>query len=344
MPGPLALAIESSGMVCAAGYNARSACAAIRAGVRFLRESHLYDPESGEFLAAGRVRLPHWWEGVGKLAELAAPAIHECLEGVDVDPTGVPVLLGVASPLRPARGGDLEDRILSEIAHRLGIRLHAESRVVSGGQVSGAVGVQIAADLLAAGEVERCVVAGVDSYVSHDAAAAYIGQHRLLTPVNSNGFTPGEAAAAVLLSANTRNRGRRFHIHGLGIAKDAATVDNDEPVTGLALTEAVRHALGQAGCSIEEIAYRITDLNGEHWKFKEASFGLMRIPRRPSPDLFELWHPMEYVGEIGAAIGPLVLAVAKHASEEGYAPGANVLCHFANDDGHRAALVAGEVD
>jgi len=66
---------------------------------------------------------------------------------------------------------------------------------------------------------------------------------------------------------------------------------------------------------------------------------MMRLPRKPKPKLFALWHPIEYIGDVGAAIGPVVLGVALHAGQEGYGIGPTVLCTFGNDDGERAAIV-----
>jgi 3-oxoacyl-[acyl-carrier-protein] synthase-1 len=88
------------------------------------------------------------------------------------------------------------------------------------------------------------------------------------------------------------------------------------------------------------VHYRITDLNGEHYKFKELALATNRFVRKPTPKLFDVWHPIEYIGDVGAAIGPIVLSVALHASEKGYGMGPTVLCTFGNDDGERAALVA----
>jgi len=82
-------------------------------------------------------------------------------------------------------------------------------------------------------------------------------------------------------------------------------------------------------------------LNGEHYKFKEMVLAMMRFKRTPKPILFDLWHPIEYIGEAGAAIGPLVFGVALDASQKSYAIGPRVLCTFGNDDGERAAVVLG---
>ena len=91
---------------------------------------------------------------------------------------------------------------------------------------------------------------------------------------------------------------------------------------------------------MDDLQYRITDLNGEHYKFKEMALAMMRFPYKPKPRLFDLWHPIEYVGEVGAAIGPIVLAIALDAGRKNYGVGPSVLCTFGNDDGARAAIVA----
>ena len=65
----------------------------------------------------------------------------------------------------------------------------------------------------------------------------------------------------------------------------------------------------------------------------------MRFDHAPRKRPLELWHPIEYLGEIGAAILPCLLAWTAHALRHGYAPGPRALCHIGSDDGQRMALV-----
>src|SRR5215831_13722933 len=98
------LTVIAAGMVTPVGFNYASSCAAIRAGVSGIRQGNLWDAENGEYLLAGKVDLPQWWEGLGKLADLAAPAVWECLQAAKPEPpTAIPILLGVAPPDRPHR-------------------------------------------------------------------------------------------------------------------------------------------------------------------------------------------------------------------------------------------------
>ncbi len=72
------------------------------------------------------------------------------------------------------------------------------------------VSIDTVADVIRLGSTESAaafvLVAGVDSFVSGPTLAAYEARERLLTSQNSNGFIPGEGAAAVLVAS-------RFSVH-----------------------------------------------------------------------------------------------------------------------------------
>jgi 3-oxoacyl-[acyl-carrier-protein] synthase-1 len=84
--------------------------------------------------------------------------------------------------------------------------------------------------------------------------------------------------------------------------------------------------------------FRISDVSGEHYGFKEASLAVSRTLRARKEE-FDIWHPADCIGEVGAACGPSVFNVAWSANENDYSKGTNVLCHFSNDDGKRAAAI-----
>ena len=107
------LAVVASGLVTGLGFNAPATLAALRAGLSGVRETPWKDHVSGDPIKGCRVSLPHWWEGTGKLADLVAPAIHECLLGAPADDiAAIPVLVGVSAPDRPGRPGDLDATLL----------------------------------------------------------------------------------------------------------------------------------------------------------------------------------------------------------------------------------------
>ncbi|SHN09269.1 hypothetical protein [Rhizobacter sp. OV335] len=332
--------VLASGMVTALGYNAPSTLAALRAGVSAVQATRWVDTQDGQPIRGARVSLPHWWEGTGKLAELVAPAIHECLQALPADAHArVPLLLGVSSAARPGRPADLDARLLGEVHLRLERAPHPVSRLFAGDQIGCMQALLLAEQLLATGQADHVVVAGVDSFLSAGTLEAYEQRRRLLTAANFNGFLPGEAGCAVLLARRGAAAPDALHIAGWGLAREAATIEDTQPLRARGLTAAIKQALGVAGVGMGDVAWRITDLSGEHYKFKEALLAAMRLDRSTRDGALPLWHPIEFLGEIGAAVLPCLLAWTRHAHLAGYAPGLRALCHIGSDDGGRAALV-----
>jgi len=183
-----------------------------------------------------------------------------------------------------------------------------------------------------------CILAGVDSLLPIPTLTSLQGRGRLLTSKNSNGFIPGEAAAAVLVAARSRSPVPELVCRGFGSQTEAAIVESDEPLRAEGMTRAIRAALDDGKATFDEIDYRLADLSGEQYGFKEAALAMGRILRRTKMQ-FDLWHPADSVGEVGAATGPLLLGVALTAFRKGYAPGRGVLVHLSGDEGSRIALV-----
>ncbi len=337
------LRVRAGGLVTPVGGSFNSTCAAIRAGIRNVTTANICDRASGALITAGQVPLHQWWEGPEVIPDLVAPAILECLESArPLRPEDIPILLCLPGRDRRGRPPGFDAGVLSSVAQLLGFTLHPSSGVVFGSQVSICLAILEVQRLVETKGIGTFIVAAVDTLVRADTVRAYLEQSRILTPANSNGFSPGEAGGALLITASSHDPG--LEILGVGLSHERATIESEEPFRGEGLTEAVHRALDQAGLGMEDMSYRITDLNGEHYKFKEATFAFGRLMRRSVQKSIDLWHPSEYVGEIGTSIGPLAVGLALHAGQCGYAPGAVVLFHFSNDGGARGAVVARFVD
>lgn len=334
-----ALAVRGCGMVSALGFNAPASLAALRAGVSAVRGLPWPDFESGEPLQGAKVDLPQWWDGVGKLADLLAPAIDECLQAADVAPAEVPILLGVAERSRPARLDELDAQLLATVQAKLGVPLHPESRLYPLGQTGCAHALAHAHRLIMQRKARCCVVAGVDSYLQQEVLDHYVELRRVLTTSNSNGFLPGEAGCAVLVAPAGDARADELRILGVGAGRERATIGSTEPLRAEGLTQAVRQALASAGIAMAAIPRRLTDITGEQYMFKEALFTVMRTNLGPRPVTPALEHPIEYLGHIGAAILPCLLAWAWHGQRQRYFEPDPLLIHVGSDDGDRAALV-----
>jgi 3-oxoacyl-[acyl-carrier-protein] synthase-1 len=181
------------------------------------------------------------------------------------------------------------------------------------------------------------MICGVDSYLTTLSIAHYLAESRLLTPDNSNGFIPGEAAAAVLCAPADTGQLRLF---GLGLAREPAFIYNpaDLPLRGDGMTSAYRAALAETGIELNRLGYRIADLIGEQYWFKQSALASIRL-LRDYHGFQDLWSPAESLGNVGAASAPLMVGVALTAAAKRYAAGNPVLVESSSDTGACAAAI-----
>ena len=310
----------------------------MRAGVSAVRALPWQDPQTADPLKGARVSMPHRWFGVGMLADMITPAISECLAAAgDERPDGDAALsrrvravaawpprtaelevarLG-ARPTRDRRESALRaDRARSglvrrrtdccarAVAHRAGSLCHRRGR----GQFS----------------------ASTDVEALHRSAASH--EQRQLQRVFSV-----RGGLRHVARARRPQRPGRAAILGIGCA--IKPIESTEPFRPRGMTRAVRQALDSAGLTMREVAVRLSDLSGKHYKFKEATFAAGRLNRVARDASLELWHPIEYLSEIGAAILPCLPAPALHARQHSYGVGRVSQCHVGSDAGERAAIV-----
>jgi 3-oxoacyl-[acyl-carrier-protein] synthase-1 len=253
----------------------------------------------------------------------------------------VPILIGVSSRERPGRAASFDRDLWRAVHAVLDVPVNEHSALFAADQVGCAQALLKARELIQRGDAADVVVAGVDGFLCQRTLDAYIERRRLMTPTNSNGFFPGEAGCAVRVRADDGKDAGAMLILGQGFALEEATIGDTKPFRAAGMTRAVKEALRSAGVTLRDVAFRLTDLSGEHYKFKEAAFAAGRLNDGGPESTLELWHPVEFTGEIGAAILPCLFAQAKDALQQGYAPGPLALCHVGSDAGERAAFVLG---
>ena len=334
----LNLAVTGIGMVTGVGLNAPASCAAIRAAVDNFQETRFMDAE-GEWLKGSEVPFSEPWRGRSRLLKLAASAIRECLDGDEaIISTATPLLLCMPELQRPGRLVVDDGAFFRELEQELQLSFHPQSGVVASGHVSVAVGLQRARQLFDEFHLDHVVIAATDSLLVAPTLSHFEQKERLLTSTNSDGFIAGEASAALVVEPFRRRPSGQLLCRGLGFAVEHATVDSEEPLRGDGLTEAIKQALHDANCSESVLQFKIIDASGGQYAFKESSIAFSRIDRTKREE-FDVWHPADCVGEVGAAIGAVMVAVLKCACEKGYAKGTEVLLHLANDDGRRSAMI-----
>lgn len=337
------LAIIKSGMTSGVGLSAPATCAAIRCGISNVQETRFMDT-GGEWIMGSSVPLAKPWCGKSRMLHLIEPTIRESV--CDLDPSEIhhiPLLLCVPENDRPGKLDGLDASLFDAIGEESGLSFHGNSKFFFNGCVGGVQAVREAFSLIFRKRHPYCVIAGVDTFLTAGTLAAYEEKDRLLSSTNSNGFIPGEGAAAVLVGAGGKRGLPELSIKGIGFGKEAAAIDSDEPLRADGMVQAFKAAFSTSGFSMRDMDLRITDANGEQYKFKEGDLAVIRTLRDHKGEI-DIWHPAEYIGEVGAATVPFVLGVAEAAARKRYLKGKNVLCHFSNDNGDRAAMVLSNTD
>jgi 3-oxoacyl-[acyl-carrier-protein] synthase I len=341
MAGPF---IHCGGMVTPVGLSLASSCAAMRGGLDAFNETRIRD-KAGEWLLGAEIDLEDVGFGRERLKRALAMAVEEAL-GDDLRPISsqIPLLLCVAEP---SRGEDDESSLaaegrtfLADVQARLSLTFHPSSAVLARGRVGGIEAIQTAITLLSRG-LRQVIVAGVDSYLEVSTLAALERRRRIKTTKHSDGFIPGEAAAAVVVSYAPLPLRPAMTVLGIGLGKEPASVESGEPLRGVGLNAALGQALAAGRVEITDVDYRITTVNGESYFFREAILAMGRLIRRRREEIIDLWHSADAIGDTGAAGIIVGMNVAAMAAAKDYAPGPLVMLHASGDDESRAAMLLG---
>lgn len=334
------LHIRAAGMVTAVGLDCASATAAMRARLDGFRETRFIGA-GGEWLIGAPVPLPRNWLGEKRLAHLAAGAIVDAFGQAPEAQGQFTLILCLPEKTRPGRPIRDDAAFARQVLDCAGLPPTIKTQVVAHGRPAGFVALDHARRLQATGRATDVLILGVDSYLTAPAMAHYAGQNRLLVPGSANGFIPGEAAAAVLCSVSGGLR-----LTGLGLSRERAFIYNrleqdglDMPLHAEGMTAAYRMAFAQSGRRHSDIGIKIGDLIGESFWFKQTALAMLRTQREAS-DVQPIWPIAASLGNIGAAVVPLMLGWALEARRKGYGGAKPILIEASSDDGACAAAVA----
>jgi 3-oxoacyl-[acyl-carrier-protein] synthase I len=349
-PGRTLIAVSAASAVTAAGADVEQTCTSIRAGISGLSEHAYYgcqgrDPEwdAETTLIAGSVRtVDPVLDGRARLTELLVPVLADLarrgrVKRQELEKTALLVALPAPDPAVSTWG--LADHFVPELSRRAGF-VCAETHLSQAGHAGVFELVARASELVAAGRVTSCIVAGVDSYLSSDRLALLDRGYRLKSPRNVDGFFPGEAAAALLLEPAERARARGVEPLGafakIGLGTEPETAHGDKPSSGVGLASAIREL--EAGAASPWV---LCDLNGESYRAFEWGVVLARLGERLG--VKRLVHPAASLGDVGAATGAILAASALSAFARGHAPSNEALLFTSSDGPQRAAALATRV-
>lgn len=330
------LVVRSSGLCCAVGFSLAAASCALRARIDHFKESMFVDA-SGKPLLVAQLPLEDQW-GPERLAELIRYAISDCNDPDDpIDPGQTALLLLAAERGRPHSGTEQYNSLYRRVEEQFGATFQAGSAVFPQGRAGIGDALIHAHSLLRAGEVKHVLVVGADCLLDVHTIRYFLNQDRILCAANSDGFIPGEAAAAVLLGLGDDDS-TGLHISGAGAATEEALIDCVIPNRAVGLSKAIRIALDAAGVKPSALEFRMSDQNGEQFYAKEAANAFARIMLKDGVGLPVL-HVADSIGETGAAAPAATLAYLSSLAGMQDEPGARGLVHFASDHGRRSAIV-----
>jgi 3-oxoacyl-[acyl-carrier-protein] synthase I len=330
------------GLVCAVGLNAAAACAAMRAGIAGFTELPYRDNSGEPIIGAAVPGLAPDLKREERLLVLLERALQDSLQSAAFVRTDtVPLLVGLAEEGRPGGGGGMAGDLIARMQKRLNRRFHpAHSRCLARGHTAGFELLRVARELLQDPEIPACVVAGVDSYINAS-SLAWLDQHgRLKTVENSDGVIPGEGAGAMVVQrvAKGKTPENAAELIGLGFGFEEAGILNDQPLLGIGLATAAKAALSEAKIEMHEVDFRLSDVTGESYGFKEQALALGRVMRQRREEL-PLWHAADSIGDTGAAAAVSHLSMAVMAWQKKYAPRTVAACYGSAVPGERAVAV-----
>jgi 3-oxoacyl-[acyl-carrier-protein] synthase-1 len=194
-----------------------------------------------------------------------------------------------------------------------------------------------ACQLLREGRIRHAIVGGVDSYLFPHWLLPLDRAYRIHSTRNLDGFCPSEAAAWLLLefAATAGQRSLRPWAELRTIASATSTPGPAGHDAGVALSDVLRRVIpAQAGTP----PLVVCDLNGERTRAEEWGYALARLGKGlPGPLAVE--HPAAVLGDVGAATGAVLLAMAACHLHTKHNERSAAVVWTASDEGERYAAL-----
>jgi 3-oxoacyl-[acyl-carrier-protein] synthase-1 len=343
----LDLFVVGAGAVTSVGFSMPSTMMSIRAGVDCFTETTFVDGVKNPLIGAkvppldGPANPDAPIAGGGRRgAELLALAIEEAVNTPESVAPNMIILLAPEASRPSTMPDDFPQLVLDACGDVLGRDFFRNRlKVATGGAMGICQALEAADQWLKEFATGSVVIAAYDSWLNIASIQHGLKHNRILTGESADGFVPGEAASAILLSKQPSESGKSLQIAGIGMAKESAHFLADEFCTGVAMGKAMSIALGHAGIASHEVNHRLTNLSGEEYFFSESAYAWTRVLKKPLPPGYEYELPASSIGEIGAAFGPLLLGYAFELAESENNPGRNTMIQISSDGEFRGAVI-----
>ncbi|SEN18521.1 3-oxoacyl-[acyl-carrier-protein] synthase-1 [Paracoccus alcaliphilus] len=326
------------------GFDRAASAAAVRCGISAIAEHPSMIDRFGMPMKVTRdAALDVALAGPERLAALTLAAAAEALAPLAGVPSLPPITIALSlGEQRPGQGPQTGAAVADAIRSRLDASLDP-NRILHwmGGHAGGIMAMEAAGRLIASGRAGLVLAGGVDSYLAADTLEWLDETEQLHSDDNIYGFCPGEAAGFVLMAApeTARRLGLSplLQVAGIGSGIETNLIRTEDIVLGDGLAEAFRGA--RAGLDPDRPVDQILcDMNGERYRGNEYGFAVLK-----SAGLFrdaaDFIAPADCWGDVGAASGPLCVALVAEAVARGYSKGPLSLIWASSAAGQRAAAI-----
>lgn len=338
--------IAGLGATTPVGRDAWSSAAAVRAGISgFTQHPYMIDTAGEPMRAAIVPWLDIDLQGIERFEALLYPAIDQVLSPIIEQHSNqlrLGLALGLPSP-RPGLPSDLQANLLKAISNKypgvfVGIACFPN------GHAAGFLALEAVVKQFAAGAIDACVVAGVDSYIEPETLEwlEECDQLHSAGPLNNAwGFIPGEAAGAALFVKggyiNRLSVDPLANLLGLGVAFEPKRIKTETVCIGEGLTQAFRAALEMMpeGTKVTDV---YCDMNGEPYRADEYGFTCLRT-KEYFESASDFVAPADCWGDVSAASGPLYVGLAAIAGAKSYTSGNWAFTWASSEGGERAAAL-----
>jgi 3-oxoacyl-[acyl-carrier-protein] synthase I len=319
--------IVQTGVVCSIGIGAQQCSASFRAGLSGYAQSHVIGrgpepivmalvPEEHVEPLRGSFDGRDLSDRERRMLRLGGMALEQLKLGPeDHSSRPVPLFLALPEP-NPGQPAYSTRGFIGHLGEQGNVGFDPDlSQYFELGRAGGLFALRAGIAALEAG-CEDVLVGGIDSCLDMKWVARIDADRRLLRADVMDGFVPGEAAAFLhLAKSRQRTADVCSQVLAVGTAEDSGHRYSDAPALGIGLASALESALVSVG-SVAPFNSCYAGLNGENFGSKEWGVAHIRHHSRFAAEMaFE--HPADCFGDVGAAMGPLLLSLADETLRNG---------------------------
>lgn len=338
--------VADIGMINPVGANPIMTSASVRAGVSAIEETAILNkklkpikmalvpddalPQLKPTLATSHIPTRQL-----RLLQLAAAALVQLQARLTTEKP-IPVFLSLPENL-PHLSVPVVGNFVEQLMLQSDIPLNSkDSLVAQVGRAGAFHAVDLAHKYLAESGHDYVLIGGVDTYWDNYLLAKLDAEDRLMVEGSTDGFFPGEGACFLLL-ASERVKDQivapQIRLAAPGFGSEKGHRYSDEPYRGDGLSAAITAALQYVPVAVDNIW---TSMIYDGFCHKEIGVALTRNSGKISPNV-RMTHPVDCFGDIGAAIGCTLIALAALSYAHTKNAQQHLLC-CSSELSHRSAL------